>query len=216
VSRSETLFPDQPDVDDTTSRRIDSQTLGPGETFDVFMEGGAGGVQRTVGDTLLHCHIIQHVTQGMWTYARIYNTLQEPHQAHQPSLAPLPDRLSADELPPRAVDSVKLAKRVRAGRGPKPISGPLSGNAIQDVEKQLHPFINDQLVTPGIPDFDTNPREKDYQINRANRWNWATTTVDEEELYLGEPYRPPFAAQEQPAAWTLWNHSRRAGGCGVS
>lgn len=69
---------DQPDVALSTSTRIDSQTLGPAETFDVFMEGGAGGVQRTVGDVLLHCHIINHVTQGMWTYCRIHNTLQTP------------------------------------------------------------------------------------------------------------------------------------------
>ena len=35
-----------------------------GEVFDVEMEGGAGGVQRTVGDVLYHCHIIEHVVEG--------------------------------------------------------------------------------------------------------------------------------------------------------
>ncbi len=39
------------------STRIDSQTMGSGEVFDVEMEGGAGGVQGTVGDVLFHCHM---------------------------------------------------------------------------------------------------------------------------------------------------------------
>lgn len=58
-------FSDQPDLTVPASTRVDSQTLGPGETFDILMEGGAGGVQRTVGDALLvHCHIIDHVLQA--------------------------------------------------------------------------------------------------------------------------------------------------------
>ena len=56
-------FAAQPDLTKSLSTRVDSQTLGPTETFDVFMEGGAGGVQRTVGDVLLHCHIIDHVVR---------------------------------------------------------------------------------------------------------------------------------------------------------
>src|SRR5262249_47279754 len=93
--------PRQPDSTHSVSARVDSQTLGPGETFDVIMEGGAGGVQRSVGDALLHCHIIRHVTNGMWTYARVYNTLQQA-ETWQPGLAPIPG-LPEDRMPPIAV-----------------------------------------------------------------------------------------------------------------
>ncbi|MDA2932476.1 hypothetical protein MYX19_04905, partial [Nitrospinae bacterium AH-259-F20] len=187
-------FPEQPDVTTSTSLRIDSQTLGPGETFDVFIEGGAGGVQRTVGDVLVHCHIIDHVTQGMWTYARIYNTLQR-RTTYQPGLAPLPDRVDKDSRPPIAVDSATLAKNVRAGNGPVPVNGPLAGKRLTSVNNELLLYIRAQLPTPGKPKCDEWADDRGdregggTKINRANVWNW--TTVEDQNgdsIFLGEPY----------------------------
>lgn len=185
----------QPDLTIPISARLDSQTLGPGETFDVFMEGGAGGVQRTVGDALLHCHIIEHVTQGMWTYTRVYNTLQEPGRNYYPPLAPLPDRLSEELLPPIAVDSLTLQEMVKNGEGPEPISGPLAGERIQSVEGELFPYIENQLPPRGLPNLDKKADDQDGQdgknaeINRADQWDWETLNVpDKGRLYFGERY----------------------------
>lgn len=189
--------PGQPDATDPVSTRVDSQTLAPGETFDVVMEGGAGGVQRTVGDALLHCHIISHVTLGMWTYNRVYNTLQQP-TTYQPGLAPLPgphglprDRL----LPPIAVDSVTLAEMARDPKAPKtiPVSGPLAGKEILDVVNVLYPFLKNQLPPQGKPVADEIARtHKDHTdttpINRANVWPWTTVPAGPNLLFLGEKY----------------------------
>ncbi|MCW2928698.1 MAG: uncharacterized protein JWM86_2666 [Thermoleophilia bacterium] len=67
------------------SMRLDSQAFGPGEAYNLEIEGGAGGVQQTVGDLLEHCHIAEHYNSGMWEFWRVFNT-------RQPDLEPLPDR----------------------------------------------------------------------------------------------------------------------------
>ena len=48
------------------SQRLDSQSIGPGESYDLEIEGGAGGVQQSAGDFLFHCHIAKHYVSGMW------------------------------------------------------------------------------------------------------------------------------------------------------
>ena len=76
------------------SQRLDSQSIGPGESYDLEIEGGAGGVQQSAGDFLFHCHIAKHYNSGMWGLWRVYDT-------RQPDLVPIADRA----LPPTAVDS---------------------------------------------------------------------------------------------------------------
>ena len=68
--------------------------MGPGESYNLEIEGGAGGVQQSAGDFLFHCHIAKHYVAGMWGFWRVFNT-------RQPDLVPLPDRAA----PPQAVDS---------------------------------------------------------------------------------------------------------------
>ena len=75
----------KPAVQTSTSMRLDSQATGPGETYNLEIEGGAGGVQQAAGDFLWHCHIAHHYLSGMWSFWRVYDTLQ-------PDLMPLPDR----------------------------------------------------------------------------------------------------------------------------
>jgi hypothetical protein len=90
------LRKDPPTVE-SPSQRLDSQSMGPGESYDLEIEGGAGGVQQSVGDFLYHCHIAKHYTSGMWSFWRVFNT-------QQPDLLALPDR----DAPPTAVDSTNL------------------------------------------------------------------------------------------------------------
>ncbi|MCH7802398.1 MAG: hypothetical protein IIC24_12780, partial [Chloroflexi bacterium] len=56
--------------------RLDSQGIGPAETFDLETECGSGGCQQSVGDFLIHCHVAHHYVAGMWMVWRVYNTLQ--------------------------------------------------------------------------------------------------------------------------------------------
>ncbi|HTE64192.1 MAG TPA: hypothetical protein VK631_27795, partial [Solirubrobacteraceae bacterium] len=85
------------------TNRLDSQSFGPGESYTMEIEGGAGGVQRAVGDLLEHCHIAEHYVAGMWSFWRVYNT-------RQVDLKPLPDRAA----PPAPVDSAGLIGRTMA------------------------------------------------------------------------------------------------------
>ncbi len=76
------------------SERIDSQTIGPSETFDVEPECASGGCQQSVGDFLPHCQVAHHYLAGMWTFWRVYNTLQNGSASTDtmPALLELPGR----------------------------------------------------------------------------------------------------------------------------
>ena len=159
------------------STRIDSQTMGPGEVFDVEMEGGAGGVQRTVGDVLFHCHIIEHVVEGMWSYHRIYNT-------RQPDLAPLPDR----PVPPKAITSVEMLEMAAAGFPIRPITGPFAGQPITAFN--IRDFITWQLPPSGVPEEEliVDPEHGNRTQNKANKWDWIFEETGDGPLAQGEPY----------------------------
>jgi hypothetical protein len=61
---------------DQRSQILDSQAMGPGETFNVELNHGAGGAQAAVGDFVFHCHIAEHYFAGMWGIRRVFDTLQ--------------------------------------------------------------------------------------------------------------------------------------------
>src|SRR3954465_5068356 len=60
----------------SASARLDSQAFGPGESYNLEIEGGAGGVQQGAGEFLFHCHIAEHYVSGMWAFWRVYDTHQ--------------------------------------------------------------------------------------------------------------------------------------------
>ena len=93
-----------PKVQDSSSSRLDSQAFGPGESYDLEIEGGAGGVQQGAGEFLFHCHIAEHYVSGMWSFWRVFDT-------KQPDLVALPDRAA----PPTPVDSTGLIGRTING-----------------------------------------------------------------------------------------------------
>ena len=108
------------------SQRLDAQSMGPGESYNLEIEGGAGGVQQSSGDFLYHCHIAKHYVSGMWSVWRVYNTLQ-------PDLAPLRDRVG----PPAGVESAGL------------IGQTINGTTI--TAANLDAWIRPQLPPPGVP-----------------------------------------------------------------
>jgi manganese oxidase len=143
------------------SQRLDSQSIGPGESYNLEIEGGAGGVQQSAGDFLFHCHISKHYVSGMWGIWRVYDTLQ-------PDLVPLLDR--AD--PPTAVESSGLiGKTIKSSADP-------TGTTI--TADNLDDWIRAQLPPQGIP--------KDSQDPTV--WNWKVAGTPDAPQYLGAPADP--------------------------
>ncbi|MBI5944062.1 MAG: IPT/TIG domain-containing protein [Chloroflexi bacterium] len=141
------------------SARLDSQSMGPGEAFNLEIENGAGGGQQGAGEFLFHCHIAHHYFGGMWGYWRVFDTLQ-------PDLLPLPDRTAM----PVAVDSSGLVGKT------------INGQTI--TTENLDAWIRPQLPPQGVT-HDINVVTGDTADQDASVWDW---TVDSGTgLYLGEP-----------------------------
>ncbi len=128
-----------PATDLSPSQRLDSQSVGPGESYNLELEGGAGGVQQSAGDFLYHCHIAKHYVSGMWALWRVYDTLQ-------PDLVPLPDRLA----PPAPVDSSGLIGRTYGGT--------------RITANNLDSWIRPQLPPSGIPANNQDATVMDWKI----------------------------------------------------
>ena len=121
------------------SQRLDSQAIGPGESYNLEIEGGAGGVQQSVGDFLFHCHIAKHYVSGMWAMWRVFNT-------RQPDLVPLGDR----NPPPTAVDSRGLIGHTY--------------NGVKLTKTNLDAWIRPQLPPAGVPRDGQDPNVWDWKI----------------------------------------------------
>ncbi|HEX8629383.1 MAG TPA: multicopper oxidase domain-containing protein, partial [Catenuloplanes sp.] len=70
------------DPNNPDSPRNDVQSIGPGEGYRMELEGGAGGIQRTAGDSIFHCHLYPHFAQGMWGHLRIFDRLRDGSQRY--------------------------------------------------------------------------------------------------------------------------------------
>jgi len=170
----------------STSDRLDVQTLGPAETFTNEIECGTGGCQHLAGDFLYHCHIPHHYVAGMWAYWRSYNTLQSPgHQTDvMAPLQELPDRKG--KVKP-AVDSTKLVgstvhwfgKNFTIADGKTDLTKPVAAyNLEQWVEMQIPAQGKPGKVTDEIAQI------KAYD---ATVLDWVKEKKDGTILYLNEP-----------------------------
>ena len=140
---------------EVASNRLDAQSIGPGESYNLELEGGAGGVQHTVGDLLFHCHIAKHYVSGMWSFWRVYNTLQ-------PNFAALSDRVAA----PEAVTSDQL---IGKNFGPKDASGnPLDASQTIKDTTGLAALVRQQLPPQGVRASTQDPSVYDWTWSTAN------------------------------------------------
>jgi hypothetical protein len=59
------------------SAYLDSQALGPGATFtQEITYNGSGNLNRTVGDSIFHCHFYPHFAAGMWSLWRVHDVYE--------------------------------------------------------------------------------------------------------------------------------------------
>jgi manganese oxidase len=195
-------------INQSKSERVDVQSIGPGESFTAEIEGGAGGVQRAAGDFLYHCHIVEHYVAGMWSFWRVYNTLQD-------DLRQLPDRALRDPKL-RAVNSLELLNTPAATRYDLH-----AGNLSAWVEAQLPPRGLPTEDDASVYDWDVDPTDAGplYRGEPESAWIWANYRSDRPgerpELAfdpltgrLAYPFltpqlgkRPPFAPDHGPAPY---------------
>jgi hypothetical protein len=156
------------------TERVDSQSIGPSETYDVEHECGSGGCQQGAGDYLVHCHVAHHYLAGMRMIWRVYNTKQDGTLSLDglSPLAELPERVGQVE---RAVTSRELVGRRVDWKG----------RAFQITPENLGTWVERQLPPRGVP--------KGYD---ASVLDW----VREGELYLNEPETDQSWASYRSAA----------------
>ncbi|HZI19290.1 MAG TPA: Ig-like domain-containing protein [Pyrinomonadaceae bacterium] len=63
--------------DSNDSSYLDSQALGPGYSFTTeIAHGGSGNLNKTIGDSIFHCHFYPHFAQGMWALWRVHDVFE--------------------------------------------------------------------------------------------------------------------------------------------
>jgi FtsP/CotA-like multicopper oxidase with cupredoxin domain len=194
------------------TERIDSQAIGPSETYDVEHECGSGGCQQGAGDYLVHCHAAHHYLAGMWMIWRVYNTRADAGLSLDglPPLAELPDRAGWMDM---AVTSRELVGRTVDWKG----------KAFQITQENLGTWVERLLPPRGVPrGYDASVldwvREGDVYLNEPETdQSWlgyrSATPKSRPPLYfdprtgkLAYPFlrphlakRPPFAPNHSPA-----------------
>jgi FtsP/CotA-like multicopper oxidase with cupredoxin domain len=190
----------------TTSDRIDVQVIGPSEALDLETECGSGLCQQLAGDFLFHCHIAHHYVSGMWSYWRVYNTLQTGNEPFgstdtMPPLQELPDRkgrmmkgVTSDQLIGRTLDW--YGKRWNITAGVSDWSKPVPDVSIKDWVKMM-------LPPPGQPGHTADEKAQILAYD-ATVWDW----IWEGSKAFGEPeatgafpwpkYKSPMPGKRPP------------------
>jgi FtsP/CotA-like multicopper oxidase with cupredoxin domain len=163
------------------SIRLDSQTIEPGESYDLETECGAGGCQQAAGDFLFHCHIASHYIAGMVSFIRVFDTLQS-------SLATVPGRTAK----PQAVTSAGLLGKTVEGKTVV-LQSQLTNPSTQVA---LESLVEGQLPPQGVR----------LNAQDATVWNYTKGGTSTAPVYMGEPestfswadYTPPNPGQRDP------------------
>jgi hypothetical protein len=64
--------------DSDSSQYLDSQLIVPGTAFTLEITyNGSGNRNKTVGDSIFHCHFYPHFAQGMWALWRVHDVFED-------------------------------------------------------------------------------------------------------------------------------------------
>ena len=166
------------------STRLDSQATGPGESYNLEIEGGAGGVQQAAGDFLYHCHIAEHYVSGMWGFWRVYDT-------SQPGLRGLAGSRRAGELG----DSAGLIGRTMP-----------DGTTI--TADNLDAWISPQLPPQGVPQNDQDASVWNWTVDSTDPAAPVYLGEPEDTSALGGPTTTRCPAIRRPIPATCSRRSR--------
>ncbi|TCO46621.1 hypothetical protein [Actinocrispum wychmicini] len=170
------------------SINLDSQTVGPSESYTLQHECSAGGCQQAPGDFLYHCHIAHHYIAGMWGIWRVFDTRQS-------DLAVIPGRTA----PPTAVTSQGLIGKTVEGKtvvAKANLTNPSTQVALEDL-------VESEIPPPGVPADKTD----------ATVLDWTKGGTAASPLYLNEPddtaawvnYASPTPGQRNPIKFNPLN-----------
>jgi FtsP/CotA-like multicopper oxidase with cupredoxin domain len=205
-------FDKNPPVVPRASSRIDSQSIGPSENYDIENECGSGGCQESVGDYLVHCHVAHHYIAGMWMIWRVYNTLQNDliSQDNLPPLARLSDKnnrvisaVTSEELVGKKVDWKGSTYEINEDNlsdwveRQLPPQGTAKGYdaSVLDWQREGSLYLNEPETTdvwPGYASSNTGLREPFYFDSKTGKLAYPFL-----KPHLGK--RPPFAPNHGPA-----------------
>jgi hypothetical protein len=66
---------------DNDSTYLDSQMISPGSSYTLEIDyHGSGNRNRTIGDSIFHCHFYPHFAAGMWSMWRVHDVFEEGTQ----------------------------------------------------------------------------------------------------------------------------------------
>ncbi|MEM9555966.1 MAG: multicopper oxidase domain-containing protein [Acidobacteriota bacterium] len=165
-----------------TSVHLDSQSIGPGTSYNLEHECGAGGCQQSVGDFLFHCHIGHHYISGMWSFWRVFGTEQTAETnlygrplAEIPELFQNPANPLSPPSPPEAPVSAGglLGLTVDGGRTI------VADADVVDSSRQIGVFA---WIARQLP-----PQGKRLDKFDATVWDWISTGEGSDLRIWGEP-----------------------------
>jgi manganese oxidase len=169
------------------SVHLDSQSIGPGSSYNLEHECGAGGCQQGEGEFLYHCHIGHHYVAGMWSFWRVYATEQTAeNEIHGHALYVEPRLFQADNVfsnsqapsntPPAAAVSAGQLIGVKVDWNRTIVADANFNDPFTQVK--LSHWIADQLPPQGVR----------IDANDATVWDWITTGApDATYKVFGEP-----------------------------
>lgn len=180
------------------SERVDVQVIGPSTVFDLEPECGAGLCQHLAADFLFHCHVAHHYVAGMWSYWRVYNTLQVPgfQQDIMVPLVQLPDRKGKVKV---AVDSTQLIGKTVDWFGKKwKITAKKTDFSQNPPLVSIKDWVTTMLPVQGQPGHAADERGQILSHDATVLdWAWKKTSkgllalTEKETIQEWPKYRPP-------------------------
>ncbi|HEX6862413.1 MAG TPA: hypothetical protein VF414_06345, partial [Thermoanaerobaculia bacterium] len=163
------------------SVHLDSQSIGPGSSYNLEHECGAGGCQQGEGEFLFHCHVGHHYVAGMWSFWRVYATEQTAeNELHGHPLFVDEDLFQADNVfdddeapsntPPVAAVSAGQLIGLQVDWNRTIVADSAFSNPFTQVK--LSTWISDQLPPQGVR----------LDANDATVWDWVTTGANDATL----------------------------------
>lgn len=197
------------DPDDVDSELNDSRDLTPQSAFTFDVLYGAGSLHRCFGDSIFHCHLYPHFSEGMWGIFRIHDVLEDGTRVYpsgQPirRLLPLPDRPAPPPPTPQRPGFPFFIPGTFGKRAPLPPLGTDRGFGPTDLERAAFdpnpvpgaPFANP--CPPGAPvrEYNIVAIQKDLVYNRAG-WHdpegrLFVLAEDEEDVLAGRKKPEPL------------------------
>jgi hypothetical protein len=138
------------------SSYLDSQTIGQGANFTYeIARGGSGNLNKTVGDSIFHCHFYPHFAQGMWGLWRVHDVLELGTELDETGRPKVGARALPDGEIPRGTPIPAVVPIPTLPMAPYPAPVTISNGQIvrEDDAVLMAKYLAGDLWYPGYPFF---------------------------------------------------------------